>query len=245
MNVSLPEPPLTGVEGELKARPADRGRMGVISCGFPLSCIVDGRFLFDTDPKDGCGSIRIVAVEGRCSCLRLLLLLCVVTLAAVDGRRLVVVVLESPEVEGRTTPLVCGNEFMLGAPELVAALCLLTSLVWTASLLTRFRACCSTSRHLLMNSLRSGSIGVPFDRFLANASFDLRTIADEITARCLGTSRRWGKSGMASRFNNSILAPRNLRDSMACNRSFLSGSDPSGEPGVGNLSGVEVEMTKM
>lgn len=80
---------------------------------------------------------------------------------------------------------------------------------------------------------------------LANTSFDLRTIADEITARCLGTSRRCGKRGMASRFNNGMFAPLNLRDSITCNRSLRSESDPSGEPGVGNLSGVEVEMTKM
>ena len=80
---------------------------------------------------------------------------------------------------------------------------------------------------------------------MANTSFDLRTIADEIRARCLGTSRRCGKSGMASRFNNGIFAPLNLRDSIACNRSLLSELGPHGEPGVGNLSGAEVEMTKM
>ena len=50
VNVSFTKVALIGVEGELKARPADRGRRGVISCRFPFSCIVDGRFLFDTDP---------------------------------------------------------------------------------------------------------------------------------------------------------------------------------------------------
>jgi hypothetical protein len=86
VNVSFPEPPLIGVEGELNARPADRGRSGEISCGFPLSCIVDGRFLLATDPKVGRESTRLIAADGRGSCLRLLLLLCVVTLVAVDGR---------------------------------------------------------------------------------------------------------------------------------------------------------------
>lgn len=244
-NVSCTKVALIGVEGELKARPADRGRRGVISWRFPLSCIVDGRFLFDTDPEVDRGSPRFVAVDGRSSCFGLPLLLCVVVLVAVDGRWLVAVVLESPDVEGRTTPFVCKEEPVLGLPGLVAALCFLTSLVWDASLLTRFRACCSTTRHLLTNSLRSGSIGVPLGWFLANTSFDLRTTADEITARCLGTSKRCGKSGMASLFNNGIFAPRNLRDSIACDLSFLSDSDPSGEPGVGKLSGVEVETTKM
>ena len=175
----------------------------------------------------------------------LLLLLCVVAFVAVDDRWLVAVVWESPDVEGRTTPFACKAEPVLGLPELVVALCFLTSLVWAASLLTRFRACCSTSRHILTNSLRSGSIGVPLGWFLANTSLDLRTTADEITARCLGTSKRCGRSGIASRFNNGIFAPRNLRDSIACDLSFLSDSDPSGDPGVGNLSGVEVETTKM
>jgi len=49
--------PLTGVEGELKARPADRGRGRGISCMFPFSCIVEGRFLLGTDPKAGSGSL--------------------------------------------------------------------------------------------------------------------------------------------------------------------------------------------
>lgn len=85
-NVSFPEVPLIGVEGELKARPADRGRRGVVSCGFPFSCIVDGRFLLATDSNIDRESIRFVALDGRSSCFRLLLLLCVVALVAVDGR---------------------------------------------------------------------------------------------------------------------------------------------------------------
>lgn len=283
VNVSFPEVPLSGIEGELKARPADRGRRGAISCGFPFSCIVDGRFLVVTNPRVGRESARFVAVDGRSTCFRLLLPLCVVVvvavddlwlvtvvwespdvegrmarivlkdevvlgtpeLVAVDGRWLVAVVWESPDVEGRTTRIVLKDEPVLGTPELVAALCFLTSLAWAASLLTRFKARCSTSRHLFTNWSRSGSIWVPFGWFLAKTSFDLRTTADEITARCLGTSRRCGKSGMASRFNNGIFAPRNLRDSIAWDLCFLSESDPSGESGVGNLSGAEVETTKM
>jgi len=80
---------------------------------------------------------------------------------------------------------------------------------------------------------------------LLDGSFDLRTIAEDITARCLGTSRRCGKSGMASRFNNGMLAPRNLRDSIAFDRSFRSKSVASGEPGAGGLSGAEVETTRI
>lgn len=57
LNFSFPKLPLIGVEGELKVRPADRGRSGVISCGFPFSCIVDGRFLLTPRPKAGSGSI--------------------------------------------------------------------------------------------------------------------------------------------------------------------------------------------
>lgn len=149
VNISFPDVPLIGVEGELKARPADRGRKGVISCRFPSSCIVDGRFLFAKDPNIGRGSVRCVAVDGRSSCLRLFLLLCVVALVVVDDRWLVEVVLESPDVEGRTTPFACEGKIVLVTPELVAALCFLTSLAWAASLLTRFKACCSTSRHLM------------------------------------------------------------------------------------------------
>lgn len=156
-----------------------------------------------------------------------------------------VVTYESLEVEGRMVPFVREDGVVLTTPPLVVALRFLTSLVWAASLLTRFKACCSISRHLLTNSSRSRSTGVPLAWCLASSSFDLRTIADDITARCLGTSRRCGKSGMASLLNNGIFAPRNLRDSIACDRSLRSELIVSGEPGMGKLSGVEVETTNM
>lgn len=82
VNVSFP---LIGVEGELRARPADRGRKGVISCGFPFSCIVDGRLLLDADPKFCRVSMWFVAVDGRRPGFRLLLLLCVAELVDVDS----------------------------------------------------------------------------------------------------------------------------------------------------------------
>lgn len=85
VNVSFPTPALIGVEGELRARPADRGRTGVISCGFPFSCIVDGRFLPDAVPKFCRVSVRFVAVDGRRSGFRLLLLFCVAELVDVDS----------------------------------------------------------------------------------------------------------------------------------------------------------------
>lgn len=78
---------LIGAEGELRALPAERGRSGVISCIFLFSCIVDGRFLLATAPKTGgCESLRPAAVDGRTSCFGPFLLLCVITLVAVDGR---------------------------------------------------------------------------------------------------------------------------------------------------------------
>ena len=85
VDVSFPTPVLIGVDGELKVRPADRGRKGEISCGFPFSCIVDGRLLLGTDPKFCRESVRFVAVDGRRSSLRLLLLLCVAELVDVDS----------------------------------------------------------------------------------------------------------------------------------------------------------------
>ena len=57
MGGSLSEPPLTGVEGELKARPVDGGRGNGISCTFLFSCIAEGRFLLATDPRVGSGSL--------------------------------------------------------------------------------------------------------------------------------------------------------------------------------------------
>lgn len=85
VGISFPTPALIGVEGELRARPADRGRKGVISCGFPFSCIVDGRLLLGTDPKFCRESVWFVAVDGRRSSFRLLLLLCVAELVDVDS----------------------------------------------------------------------------------------------------------------------------------------------------------------
>ena len=122
-------PPLIGAEGEVRARPADRGRSGVISGAFPFSCIVDGRFLLATDPKVSRESVRVVAVDGRGSCFGLTELLWVVALVAVDGRWLVAVVYESPDVDGRTTPFVCEGGVALTTPELVAPLRFLCSLV--------------------------------------------------------------------------------------------------------------------
>lgn len=130
-DASFSKPPLLGVEGVLMARPADRGRSGVISCMFPFPCIVDGRFLLATDPDVGSGSLRVVAVDGRGSRFGLFLLRWVVTLVVVDGRLPVVVVWGSPDVVGRIIPFPCEDEDeeVLTTPALVVALCFFSSLV--------------------------------------------------------------------------------------------------------------------
>lgn len=69
-----------------------------------------------------------MGVDGGNPCFGLLLLLCVVALVAVDGRRLVAVVRESPDVEGRRAPFAWKDELVLIGPELEADLCFLTSL---------------------------------------------------------------------------------------------------------------------
>lgn len=152
VNVSFSGAPLVGAEGVLKARPADCGRRGISSGIFLVPWAVDGRFLLATDPKVGRGSVRLVAVDGRSSCFRLLPLLWLIILVAVDGLLLVTAEEEPPDVEGRTIPPACEDGVVPTTPALVVALRFLCSLVWVASLLTRFRACCSISRHLAANS---------------------------------------------------------------------------------------------
>ena len=83
--------------------------------------------MFATGPKVGRESVRVVAVDGRSSCLGLRPLW-VITLVAVDGRCLVALEEESPDVEGRIL-LACEEEVILSAPALVVALRFLCSLV--------------------------------------------------------------------------------------------------------------------
>ena len=134
--------PRLGASGELRARPADRGRRGVISSNlFWVPWVVDGRLRFATAPKvnresvrvvvavDGRVSFRVVvAVDGRSSFFRLLPLLWDIMLVAVDGRCLIGAKEESADVEGRMIPAVCGG-VALTTPELVVALRFLCSLV--------------------------------------------------------------------------------------------------------------------
>lgn len=130
VNVSFPEPPLFGVEGVLRVRPADRGRRGMSSNVFMSPWVVDGRFVLATGPGVGRESVRVVAVDGRISFLKLLPLLWVTKLAAIEGRCLIAMEEESPDVEGRTIPPgACKDAVEPTTPALVVALRFLCSLV--------------------------------------------------------------------------------------------------------------------